>query len=322
MNINFLVFSDMNLLDFSGPLEVFVTANRLSEEYGSSEPYNINIFSSNSEPFVMVSGLKIVTNPLPKPDMDVDTLVIPGGFGVHSASQDSELLSWVASHSVNARRVVSICSGAFILAACGLLDNRRAVTHWSVTSEFSHCYPNVKVERDPIFIQDGSVWTSAGVTAGIDLALALVEDDLGHKISLEIAKNLVMFTRRSGGQHQFSSIIKLQSESKVFDKLHSWVYANLHKKLTITALAEYMNMSERNFARVYKLKTGQSPAKSIEKIRLKAAQHLLENTELPLNRIVNECGYNCEATLRRNFINEFGNTPLQYRKLFRLEFPF
>jgi transcriptional regulator GlxA family with amidase domain len=212
--------------------------------------------------------------------------------------------------------VASVCTGAFLLAASGALDGRRAATHWSVCDELAKRYPAVQVEPDPIFVRDGSVWTSAGVTAGIDLALALVEQDLGRTVALAVARYLVVFLKRPGGQAQFSEALLLQSAEDEFGVLHDWIGKHLGDDISLPKLADQAGMSERSFSRHYAEATGQTPARAVERLRVEAARRLLSETRLPVKRISQRCGFGSEETMRRSFLRVLSATPQDYRSRF------
>ena len=216
-----------------------------------------------------------------------------------------------------ARRVASVCTGAFLLAAAGVLDGRRAATHWKTCAELAQRFPAVRVEPDPIFICDGSVWTSAGVTAGIDLALALVEEDLGRSVALAVARYLVVFLKRPGGQAQFSEALALQAAEDKFGPLHEWINGHLASSLSLSVLAGEAGMSERSFSRRYAEATGQTPARAIERLRVEAARRLLSESRLPVKRIAERCGFGSEETMRRSFSRLLTVTPQEYRARFR-----
>ena len=235
--VEILAFPAVQLLDVAGPLQVFASANEIVARTGGAPPYAPRVVSA--APVVTASsGLGLVTAKLPRGRPVVDTLLVAGGPGVHAAAADAAVVSWVQSRAKRARRVASVCTGAFLLAASGLLDGRRAATHWSVCKEFARRYPAVKVEPDPIFVRDGSVWTSAGVTAGIDLALALVEQDLGRTVALAVARYLVVFLKRPGGQAQFSEALSLQSAEDEFGALHDWIGKHLADDISLPLLAD------------------------------------------------------------------------------------
>ncbi|CAI0883721.1 L-rhamnose operon regulatory protein rhaS [Serratia proteamaculans] len=320
-NVHFVIFPDVNLLDLSGALQVFSTANDLMIQKGQPVPYELHVVASQAGLVKTSAALPIQAAALPGSDVPTDTLVIAGGPGVLPAIQDNILGAWLKTYTSGSRRIVSICNGAFLLASCGLLDGRRAVTHWSVCAELAQSYPLVIVENDPIFIQDGPIWTSAGVTAGIDLALALINDDFGHKLALEVARNLVVFLKRPGGQAQFSTVLTLQSTTNKFSDLHAWIANNLTADLSVGVLATFTNMSERSFVRHYRKETGLTPAKAVEKVRLEAARNLLIATKLPIKRIAQRCGFNSEHILRRHFLENFNNSPAEYRRYFSQDLP-
>jgi transcriptional regulator GlxA family with amidase domain len=246
----------------------------------------------------------------------VDTLIVAGGFGVNAAREDEALLNWLRERAGQARRVASVCSGALLLAAAGMLAGRRATTHWTRCAELARRHPDVIVESDPIFIRDGDVWTSAGITAGIDLALALVEDDLGRETALAVARQLVVFLKRPGGQAQFSAALALQQGDDSFGSLHAWIGDNLGGDLSIPRLAARAGMSDRTFLRRYKQATGWTPAKAIERLRVEAAQRRLCDSGEPIKRIAVRCGFGCQETMRRSFARIIRVAPHDYRDRF------
>lgn len=313
--IEFLTFPDVQLLDVTGPLQVFASANEFLRNETGSEPYEIKTLAQAS-PVRTSSGVELIAAPLSKEGTRIDTLVIAGGSGVHVASENDDLVRWATQRAAKARRVASICSGAFLLAKAGLLDNKRAVTHWAECDSLSARFSSVKVERNPIFINDSDVWTSAGVTAGIDLALALVKNDLGHETALKIARDLVVFLKRHGGQAQYSDLLALQERHGDFEELHSWISQNLAADLTVEALASQAGMSERSFVRKYKSKTGSTPARSVEAIRFEAAKAMLTNDELSIKKIAHLCGFGTEETMRRCFLRLIETGPQAYRQGF------
>lgn len=314
LRIEILTFKDVQLLDVAGPLQVFATANDLAIRSGIAPPYE-PIAVGYGENVRTSSGLQLHIDDLPKDDTPLDTLVIPGGWGVDNACEDEELLEWIGQRSQKARRTASVCSGAFLLAQAGLLDGRSAVTHWARCDEFIRRFPKVKLDPDPIFTRDGEIWTSAGITSGIDLSLALVEDDLGHDKALAVARQLVVFLKRPGGQSQFSAALTLQDSGGQFDELHAWVQQNLHRPLSLSELAEQARMSDRSFSRHYQQSTGKTPAKAIKEMRLETARRLLEQG-LQVNRVAIRCGFGSEETMRRAFLSHFGIAPRDYRERF------
>ena len=311
-----LAFPRAQLLDVSGPLQVFASVNELALERGRPAPYVPRIVAADAGPVETSSGVAVVADSLRSAARGIDTLIVAGGKGVHAASRDARLVRWVRRQADRARRVASVCTGAFLLAEAGLLDGRRAVTHWTRCDELAARYPKVRVEADPIFIREGALWTSAGVTAGIDLALALVEEDLGRAVALDVARELVVFLKRPGGQAQFSAMLSMQRTDDRFGELHAWIAEHLSADLSVPALAERARMSERSFVRHYRASTGRTPARAVEQIRVEAAQRLLGETGWPVKRIAARCGFGSEETLRRSFVRVLGVSPQEYRERF------
>ena len=249
-------------------------------------------------------------------------MIAPGGSPKGEPVTPPELVAYIARQAPRIRRICSVCTGAFLLAEAGLLDGRRVTTHWNYAERLAADYPAITVDADPIFIRDrrphdGSLWTSAGVTAGMDLALALIEEDAGHKVAVHVARELVMFMKRPGGQSQYSVPLSLQAcDDAVFAELHAWMATHLDEDLRVERLAERVSMSARNFARLYAAKTGSTPARTVEMMRLEAARRALEETDLPAKRIAAELGYGDEQNLRRVFQRRFGVGPASYRDRF------
>ena len=313
--VEVLAFPSIQLLDVAGPLQVFSSANERAAEQGRAPLYDTRVVAPEAE-VRATAGLTFSASALPARDAAVDTLVIAGGQGVMLAAQDSTLVDWLRSRANHARRVASVCTGAFLLGAAGLLDERRAVTHWEYCTELQRRYPRARVDPDPIFIQDGKVWTSAGVTAGIDLALALVEKDHGRALALAVARHLVVFLKRPGGQAQFSETLALQSADDRFSHLHAWIAGHLEAPLTLARLSSEVGMSERSFARRYHQATGLTPGRAIERLRVEAARHLITETHLAFKRIAERCGFGTEETMRRSFLRVQGVGPQAYRARF------
>jgi transcriptional regulator GlxA family with amidase domain len=314
--IHVLAFAGVQLLDVAGPLQVFASANEFARKRGLATPYAPSVIAATEGTVLSSAGLGLVSQPLPAVDAPTDTLIVAGGGGMRAVMQDCAVLDWLRQHAAVCRRVASVCTGAFLLAEAGLLDGRRAVTHWENCAELEQRYPTLHVEPDPIFIQDGPVWTSAGVTAGIDLALALVEEDIGRAIALDVARDLVVFLKRPGGQSQFSAALTLQSAGDQFGELHAWIADHLGADLSVGALAERVGMSERSFIRRYRAQTGNTPARAVEQIRTEAALRLLAETDWPLKRIAARCGFGSEETLRRSTLRAIAVTPQAYRDRF------
>ncbi|MBB6117921.1 transcriptional regulator GlxA family with amidase domain [Rahnella inusitata] len=315
-NVYFVIFPNVNIQDFCGPLQVFNTANEIKRMKGEQVPYQLKVVSVEPGLVQTTSGLPIMAEPLPDHELATDTIVVAGGWGVHTIAISEKLSVWLKNHDEQSRRIASICSGAFLLAELGLLDGRRAVTHWRLCNDLAKQYPNIIVENNPIYVKDAHIYTSAGVTAGIDLALGLISDDLGHKLALEVARDMVVFIKRPGGQAQFSSFLTYQHKSKLFSDLHAWMMDNLNADLSVNSLAEFSCMSERSFVRHYKKETGTTPSKAVGIMRLEVARNLLIETELPLKSIAERCGFGSETTLRRCFVKYFGNPPTEYRNYF------
>lgn len=314
--VEVLAFEGVQVLDVTGPLQVFASANEHLAKAGQDPAYRLRVVAKGGGAALSSSGLALATEPLPAAGDTVDTLIVAGGPGVEAATADPELIGWLRERADHARRVASVCTGAFLAAASGILDGRRAVTHWSFCDALARRFPAVRVEPDPIFLRDGPVWTSAGVTAGIDLALALVEEDLGGEIALAVARYLVVFLKRPGGQAQFSAALSLQSAGDRFAGLHHWVRANLAADLSLATLAAQAGMSERSFSRRYVKETGVTPARAVERLRVEAARQMLTDTRQPVKRIGQRCGFGSEETMRRSFLRLLASTPQDYRSRF------
>ena len=313
--VEILAYPAVQLLDVAGPLQVFASANEVASRNGEAPLYAPRVVSA--APVVTASaGLALMAAALPSARAALDTLLVAGGSGVHAAAADAVVLDWVRVRATRARRVASVCTGAFLLAAAGLLDGRRAATHWMHCAELARRFPSVRVEPDPIFVRDGAIWTSAGVTAAIDLTLALVEEDVGRSLALSVARHLVMFLKRPGGQAQFSAVLSLQGADDRFGALHSWMAGRLTDDLSLPALARKAGMSERSFSRHYVEATGITPARAVERLRVEAARRLLSDTRLPVKRVAARCGFGSEETLRRSFVRLLAATPQDYRARF------
>jgi transcriptional regulator GlxA family with amidase domain len=262
------------------------------------------------------AGLAIVAEAFPEPDAATDTFIIAGGAGVHAVEADADAVAQVRQCADHAPRVASVCSGAFLLAATGMLAGRRVTTHWERCEQLARRYPDLIVERDPIFLNDGRFWTSAGVTAGIDLTLALVEADLGRSAALAIARHLVVFAKRPGGQAQFSAGLALSGADARFDTLHGWISQHLAQDLSVPRLANQAGMSERSFVRQYHAITGVTPARAVERLRIEAAQLSLGSSPTSIKEVARRCGFRCEETMRRSFLRVLAVSPSDYRVRF------
>ncbi|MGW5350830.1 GlxA family transcriptional regulator [Streptomyces sp. NPDC004031] len=316
-NVVFAVFPGFQMLDLAGPHEVFVQAGRRAERAGRPD-VSVTTVAAAPGPVASSGGLAVSpTRTAREFTGPVDTLVAVGGAGVHEACADGEFVDWFARTAHRARRTASVCSGAFLLGAAGLLDGRRAVTHWSSCALLAERYPAAVVDPDPIFVRDGDLWTSAGVTAGMDLALAMVEADDGPEVARAIARQLVMFVQRPGGQAQFSAQLAAQRPVRQpLREVLDWIADHLGDDLGVPALAARAGMSERNFTRVFRAETGRTPAAYVESARVEAARRLLESTGTPLDAVARSCGYGTVATLHRSFKRAVRVTPGEYRRRF------
>lgn len=310
-----VVYPDIQSLDVSGPVEVFSMASRES----GADSYRFEIVAATKSPVRASSGLRLgVDAAIGDIRGPIDTLLVSGGEGVAAAITDDRLVNGVRRLAAKSRRVASVCSGAFLLAEAGLLDGRRATTHWSVCDAMANRYPKVTVDPDPIFVRDGNVTTSAGVTAGMDLALALLEDDLGRAIALAVARRLVLFLRRPGTQSQFSAQLAGQlAERDPLRDAQRLVADHPDADLSVAALARRVGMSERNFARCFRDEVGMTPARYVEQARVETARRLLEDTDDDINAIARRAGFGTAETMRRTFLRHVRTSPNDYRRRFR-----
>jgi transcriptional regulator GlxA family with amidase domain len=308
-----VTFDSAQILDVTGPLEVFSSATR----FVLAAAYATELASVAGGLVASTSGMEFNTTPLSDITGPVHTLMVTGGRDMDLACADKELLTHVRRLAVDAERVTSVCSGAFVLAAAGLLDGRRAATHWAECQLLATEYPAVEVDHDAIYVQDGNTWTSAGVTAGIDLALALVAQDHGRKAAAAVARRLVVYLRRSGGQAQFSALLAAQdADTQPVQDLLTWLPDHLGDDLTVPKLARQANLSERHFSRVFKAEVGVSPADHIESVRLESACRLLESTHASIEQVADTCGFGTTETMNRSFRRRLGTTPGQHRRHF------
>ncbi|MBF8705778.1 MULTISPECIES: GlxA family transcriptional regulator [Pseudomonas] len=319
ITVAFVAYPQMGLLDLSGAQTVFWAASKALAQRGLPG-YRLLTASLRGGLVSTVEGLSVDSSVLAALDLaEVDTLVVPGAPDIgETLDSHGELAAWLSHAGSKVRRVASVCSGAFLLAKAGLLDGCRAATHWALCDTLQQRFPALEVDADAIFIQQGAVWTSAGVTAGIDLALALVEADCGRDVSMQAARELVVYLKRPGGQAQYSTLLQLQTQdSPAFDDLHLWLAENLGDPgLTVERLAEQAKMSLRNFSRVYKERTGRTPSKAIELFRLEAAKRLLENSSRNIEQVARACGFADEERLRSTFQRHLSISPRDYRSRF------
>lgn len=322
--IAFVLFDDSLALNVAGPAEVFAAANRLSGE--SAPLYELIYLSTTGGPVRTTSGMSIQTHSIASIDLNhLDTVIVVGGVTVVEAMRDAALIEWISRASAVVRRICSVCTGAFLLAKAGILDGRRAVTHWASVDDLRAQFPAIDVQLDPIYVKDGNIWTSAGISAGVDLALTLVGVDHARHLSLAIARDLVVFLHRPGGQAQFSRTLASQSSAAArnagsqLEALHVWIVEHIDEGLTIELLAKRLKMAPRTFARKFVDWYGRTPAKLIEDFRLETAcRHLTEN-EASIKQIAHLCGFGDEERMRRTFMRRLRVSPAGYRKQFGTE---
>jgi transcriptional regulator GlxA family with amidase domain len=303
-------------LDISGPLDAFLEANRQAPTKCN---YDVRLLSIGLDRTVQVGGMSLVAHgSILQDEAPIDTLLVAGTPNYAQAYSASALHAWLRRHAPRSRRHGSVCTGAFFLGAAGLLDGLNATTHWQHAAELAERFPAVKIVPDQIFVQDGALWTSAGVTAGIDLALKLIEDDHGRDVALAVARRLVVFLKRPGGQSQFSAHLaaQLATEGRIQTVQH-WALEHLSLDLSVRTLASRAAMSVRNFTRVFQQETGITPADFVEMARVDSARRLLEDTDRPLQRVAASCGFANPDTMRRAFVRRIGTGPSEYRERFR-----
>lgn len=314
------VFPDVDLLDVTGPAEVFALANR---QTGGRAGYEVQLAGRSPGVVTTSAGVRLVTDlSFAEVDGALDTLVVPGAVALGPdgpvARIDQDVVAWLRTTAPLARRVASVCVGAHLLAAAGLLDGLTATTHWSTAEQLAAEHPAVVVDPDPIFVRCGNVWTGAGISACMDLALALVAEDLGEEVALAVARQLVMYLKRQGGQSQFSvPLSRPPAARRDIDELRAFITDHVDGDLSTAALAARMCLSERHFARVFRQETGATPAAYVEAARVEAARRLLESTDQPLDRVAVACGLGSVETLHRALRRQIGTTPAAYRRRFR-----
>ncbi|MFI4935308.1 MAG: GlxA family transcriptional regulator [Caulobacterales bacterium] len=309
--IGFLIFPDFQILDAAGPIGAFEIAGRYVPG-----AYELKVVAREGGLTRSSSGAAMTAAAL-DPGERFDTLVLAGGEGTRAGAVDGALLELIRVAARRSRRVASVCSGAFLLAAAGLLDGRRATTHWARTADFARRFPRVRLEPDRIFVRDGSVWTSAGITAGVDLALAMIGEDLGEAVAKRTAQQLVVYHRRPGGQSQFSALLELERPDARFGPLLSWARERLDQPLGVERLAEQAAMSARNFARAFAAEAGVTPAKAIERLRVEAARERVEAGAEPIDRIAAQAGFGSPERMRRAFVRTVGYPPQSLRRAAR-----
>src|SRR6476469_6120515 len=312
-----LGYPGVQSLDAVGPFEVFASASLLLAADGHQGGYDVSLVSADGQPVLAATGLGLVTAPLPDADTPVDTVVLPGGF-THAVAADPRVMDWIRAVAPNARRVVSVCTGAFLAAQAGLLDGCRATTHWAYAETLAREFPAVEVDPEPIFVRSSErVWTAAGVTAGIDLALALVEDDHGTTLAQTVARWLVLYLRRPGGQTQFAAPVWMPRARRApIRDAQEAIESEPGGAHSIPELARRAAMSPRHFTRVFTDEVGEAPGAYVERIRTEAARRQLEETDDTVTVIAARFGLGSSEALRRNFVRRPGISPDQYRKTF------
>ena len=317
-----LAMPDVHTLDVAGPFDIFERAAKLVENRSlvGGSTYTVEILTTKTGPLGTSTGLQFLGHrSFRRVRGGIDTLLVVAGQAIPSTLIEPSILRWLQRMAPQVRRLCSICAGAFVLAAAGLLDGRRATTHWGFCQILASRYPHIEVDPDPIFVRDGNVYTTAGVTAGMDLALALVEEDYGHEVAVKIARDLVLFMRRPGGQSQFSSQLLLQAaDREPLRELLGWMADHLNQDLSVEALANQVNMSPRHFARVFAQEVGVTPARFVEKLRLEAARRRLEESSQSVEVISVETGFGSAESMRRSFLRHLRVTPTDYRSRFQL----
>lgn len=313
--VDYLLFEGALGLDITGPLEVFYTATKILERKQQfNKGYSSRFVGLGTPSVHLSSGLEICTDTELSTAQPTDFFIIPGGKEIRELLTDTNFVASVRKHALESKRIISVCEGAFLLAETGLADNHQVTTHWNSAEDLQKRYPRVKVVADAIYSKSKNLYTSAGVTAGIDLALAIVEEDFGMTIAMEVARNLVLYYRRPGNQTQFSSLLQTQfSAGSRFAALLNWLMEHLQESINVARMAEIATMSERNFARLFKQETNCTPNKYLELLRIDRARELISNGTDSLDQITVMCGFGTEETMRKAFLRRFGVTPSQFK---------
>lgn len=306
--VGIFIYDHFQLLDASGPIAAFEIANEMAPE-----SYRLEFLSIRGGLVASSCGLVVESAAVGDAELP-DTLLVVGGSGGPEAEACPDIMAYLRKCAKDVRHLCSVCSGAFLLATAGILEGRRATTHWRLAEELQRRYPKLKVEVDRIYVRDGSIWTSGGVSAGIDLALALIADDLGEQIARQVAQDMVVYYRRPGGQSQFSALAELGGEESAFSSLLEWIRSHLSERLTVEILADHMAMSPRNFSRAFARAIGVSPAKAVERLRLEAARERVENSQDPIEWVASTTGFGDPERMRRAFIRAFGQPPQGLRR--------
>ena len=309
--VAFIIFPDFQILDAAGPIAAFQIAARFSPG-----AYALSVRAARAGEIASSAGARMGAEDLGDPAA-LDTVIVAGGEGTRAAIAAGPLLDFVKSAATDARRLASVCTGAYVLAAAGLLDGRRATTHWSATRDFARRFPSVRLEADRIWTRDGNLWTSAGITAGIDLALAMIAEDLGDAVAKRTAQQLVVYQRRPSGQSQFSALLDMDSGAGRFDALLAWAREHVDEPLTVEQMADRVAMSPRNFARAFSAEVGVTPAKAVERLRLEAARTAVEGTTRAIDIVARQAGFGDPERMRRAFVRAFGQPPQVLRRAAR-----
>jgi len=305
-----VVFPNFQILDATGPIAAFEIAGRIG-----GDAYELKLLAAGGGEVASSSGVRMLAQPLD--DEPYDSIVVSGGNGTRALPDLGEPIAWLRRRAADVRRIASVCSGAYLLAEAGLLDGKRATTHWSRCDDFARRYPKIRTEADRIFVRQGEVWTSAGITAGIDLALALIEEDLGAEVARRTAQQLVVHQRRPGGQSQFSALLDIGGVHGRFAGLMDWMRERLDEPLGVERLADQAAMSPRHFARAFTAETGVTPAKAVERLRLEAARVRVEAGHEPIDRVAEVAGFRDPERMRRAFLRAFGQPPQALRRAAR-----
>ncbi|MNJ31437.1 GlxA family transcriptional regulator [Pseudomonas alkylphenolica] len=315
MRITLLAFPRVQLLDVVGPADVFAEA---AKQLGNPRAYRVEVIGTEKGLIKGSSGLKLaIDETFESYKGRTDTLLVAGSPQIDEIARNPALQAWLRQQAKSVRRIGSVCSGAFVLAAAGLLDGRHVTTHWNSSAKLAKDHPQTRVDPDSIYIKDGNLYTSAGVTAGMDLALALIEEDHGRELALSVAREMVMFFKRPGGQSQFSAQLAAQTaERSVIREVQDYILGHLKADLSVPTLAARAGMSERNFARTFKAEAGSTPAQFVEMARIDAARRLIEESEVSLKRLADTVGYANTDGFRRAFMRRLGVGPSDYRKRF------
>lgn len=313
-----LAYPHAQVLDITGPLEVFSRTSRWLREHRGlrRDAYRVELVASHAGRLETSGGLELYAARRYGEIEEMDTLLIAGGIGYRAALADRQLVLWIREQAGRVQRIGSICTGAFLLAAADLLNGKPATTHWAYCDELARTAPGARIERDAIYVQSGNLYTSAGVTSGMDMALAMVEADWGKATALAVAQELVMFLKRPGGQSQFSRYISAQRRDDVFGQLELWMLEHLEGDLSVENLAQHVEMSPRHFTRLFVQRIGTTPAAYVRRLRVEQARSRIEGGVMRMKQVARECGFAAEQNLRRAFLQVLGVTPADYRSRF------